>query len=167
MRTLTAGTAQKIKFSIKNFFSKCDQIRNFQQIWSHVLKKSLMESLNFCALRGVFRAMSNIYVKLFYKNNVHFKNLVKVSNYRQIVILMVTWCYYMNISWYFRSSPSEVFLMKGVLKIYSKFTGEHPYQSVISIKMQSNFIEITLQHGCSPVNFLHIFRRPFSKNTSG
>ena len=30
-----------------------------------------------------------------------------------------------------------------------------------------NFIEIALRHGCSPVNLLHIFRPPFSKNTSG
>ena len=30
-----------------------------------------------------------------------------------------------------------------------------------------NFIEITLQHGCSPVNLLHIFRTPFSKNDPG
>ena len=29
----------------------------------------------------------------------------------------------------------EVFLLKGVLKICSKFTGEHPCRSVISIKM--------------------------------
>ena len=27
-------------------------------------------------------------------------------------------------------------------------------------------IEIAHQHGCSPVNILHIFRTPFSKNTS-
>ena len=33
--------------------------------------------------------------------------------------------------------------------------------------LQSNFIEITLRHGCPPVNLLHIFRTPFSKNTSG
>ena len=32
-------TAQKIKFSINNFFSKCDQIRSFLQICSHFLKK--------------------------------------------------------------------------------------------------------------------------------
>ena len=36
-----------------------------------------------------------------------------------------------------------------------------------SENMQSNFIEITVRHGCSPVNLLHIFRTPFSKNTSG
>ena len=53
------------------------------------------------------------------------------------------------------------------LKICSKFTGEHPCRSVVSIKSQSNFIEITLQHGCSPVNLLHIFRTLFPKNTSG
>ena len=47
------------------------------------------------------------------------------------------------------SSHLEVLLWKGVLKICNKF------------------IEITLRHGCSPVNFLHIFRRPFLKNTSG
>ena len=32
---------------------------------------------------------------------------------------------------------------------------------------QSNFIEITLQHGFFPVNLLHIFRTPFPKDTSG
>ena len=29
---LSQYTAQKMKFSIKDFFSKCDQIRSFQQI---------------------------------------------------------------------------------------------------------------------------------------
>ena len=32
--------AQKMKFSIKDFFSKCDQIRRFLRIWSYLLKKS-------------------------------------------------------------------------------------------------------------------------------
>ena len=30
-------------------------------------------------------------------------------------------------------------------------------------KMLCNFIEVALQHGCSPVNLLHIFRIPFSR----
>ena len=67
----------------------------------------------------------------------------------------------------FRSSPSEVFLGKGALKICSKFTADHPCRSMISVKLQGNFIEITLWHGCSPFNLLHIFRTPFYKNTSG
>ena len=68
---------------------------------------------------------------------------------------------------YIRSSHSELFLGKGALKISNKFTGEHPCRSAISIKLQSNFIEIALRHGCSPENLLHIFRTPFLKNTSG
>ena len=34
-------------------------------------------------------------------------------------------------------------------------------------KVASNFIEIALRHGCSPVNLLHIFKAAFPKNTSG
>ena len=34
-------------------------------------------------------------------------------------------------------------------------------------KVASNFIEITLWQGCSPVNLLHIFRTPFYNNISG
>ena len=45
------NTAQKMKFSIKNFFSECDQIRSFLRIWSHLLKKSLMENFIFCAVK--------------------------------------------------------------------------------------------------------------------
>ena len=44
-------TAQKIKFSIKDFFSKCDQIRWKLRIWSHLLKKSLIENFIFCAVK--------------------------------------------------------------------------------------------------------------------
>ena len=43
-------TAQKMKFYIKDFFSKCDQIRSFLRICSHLLKKSLTESFILCAV---------------------------------------------------------------------------------------------------------------------
>ena len=45
-----------------------------------------------------------------------------------------------------RSHP-DMFLGNGVLKICSKFTGEHPCRSATSIRLQSNFIEIILRHG--------------------
>ena len=34
-------------------------------------------------------------------------------------------------------------------------------------KVTSDFIEIALRHGCSPVYLLHIYRAPFPKNISG
>ena len=50
-----------------------------------------------------------------------------------------------------RSSNTEVFLGKGILKICSKFTGEHACRSVISIKL----------------HLLVIFRTYFLKNIYG
>ena len=41
---------KKMKFSIKDFSSKCDQIRSFLWIWSHLLEKSLMKNFIFHAL---------------------------------------------------------------------------------------------------------------------
>ena len=52
-------------------------------------------------------------------------------------------------------------------EICSKFTGEHPCKSMVSVKLLCNIIEITLWYECSPVNLLHIFRTRFTKNTSG
>ena len=43
-----AYTVQKMKFSIKDFFSKCDQIRGKLRVWPHLLKK--MENLIFCVV---------------------------------------------------------------------------------------------------------------------
>ena len=39
--------AQKMKFSVKDFFSKCDKIRRKLRIWSHLMKKSLIRKLYF------------------------------------------------------------------------------------------------------------------------
>ena len=47
-------TAQKMKFCIKDFLSKCDQIPGFLQIWSHLLMKSLMENFIFCCCAVVY-----------------------------------------------------------------------------------------------------------------
>ena len=59
-------TAQKMKFSIKDFF-KCEQIRIFLRIWSHLLKKSLMENFIFCRCRFVIIIFfCNNYLQLLY-----------------------------------------------------------------------------------------------------
>ena len=36
-----------MKFSIKDIFNKCDQIHKKLRIWSHLLKKPLMEKFIF------------------------------------------------------------------------------------------------------------------------
>ena len=47
---------KKIKFFIKGFFSKCNQICRKMQIWSNLPRKSLMENFIFthCDLRSTF-----------------------------------------------------------------------------------------------------------------
>ena len=44
-------TPQKMKFAIKDFFSKCDQIRSFLRVWLHLLNTSFMENFIFCAVQ--------------------------------------------------------------------------------------------------------------------
>ena len=75
------------------------------------------------------------------------------------------WLYFIIIS-YSKTSHPEVLKGKCVWKICSKFPGERPCWSMISIKLLCNFIETTLRHECSPVNLYHIFRTPFLQNTS-
>ena len=49
---------------------------------------------------------------------------------RQIILFMKL--LFRNLyTWKYRCNPPEVFLWKSVLKTRSKFTGEHPYRSVI------------------------------------
>ena len=45
---------KKMKFSIKDFFSKWDQIRRKLRIWSHLLKKLLMETSFFVQCKNAF-----------------------------------------------------------------------------------------------------------------
>ena len=109
-------------------------------------------------------------------------HLIKTLSFTNILLVIINKVYirWLNIC---RSSPLEVFLGKGVLTIYSKFTREYPYRSVISkvwipkcdfrsVNVHTEVwnhtsakCEITLRHGCCPVNLLHIFRTPFLKNT--
>ena len=42
-------TAEKMKFSMKAFFSKCDQIRSLLRIWSHLMK-NVTQNFIFCTV---------------------------------------------------------------------------------------------------------------------
>ena len=58
-----------MKFSINDFFSICDQIQRKLWICSHLLKKSLMENLIFCAaLINIFWFIVEIAAKVILQN---------------------------------------------------------------------------------------------------
>ena len=85
---------------------------------NNLLTKLLTDSITFCPC-SVLHGRINLWVLL------------------MLVLLVVTlssWFAFLE-SLHFISSRLEVFLRKGVLKICSKFTGEHPCWFVISIKL--------------------------------
>ena len=59
-----------MKFSINDFFSKYDQIRRKLRIWSHLLKKSLME--NFFFVQSHFLPLQPLNVWNSFKNKLIF-----------------------------------------------------------------------------------------------
>ena len=69
-------TAQKMKFAIKDFFSKCDQICSFMRIWSHLLKKSLMDKFIVCAVQCFSSA--SCFVKQFLSSLYFFEKIFYV-----------------------------------------------------------------------------------------
>ena len=66
-----------MKFSIKNVLNKCDQIRCFLRIWSHLVKKSLMENFIFCAVSEEERQneLSDRLCKIYIFQNAFFMHL--------------------------------------------------------------------------------------------
>ena len=65
-----------MKFSIKDFFSKIDQIRWKMRIWSHLLKKSLMQNFVFCAVKN----QSTLVAFDSFRLNVNYKCLRLVNS---------------------------------------------------------------------------------------
>ena len=90
-------TAQKIKFSIRDFFSKCDQICRKLRIWSHLLKKYLMENFILCVLVvfNTLTTLSKIGEKLVSQSSV--KSVSILHSLILIHQLMVTESFYLVI----------------------------------------------------------------------
>ena len=65
---------KKVEFSIKDFSSKCDQIRSFLRIWSHLLEKSLMENLGFCVVLELYYCQGGDFYKDKYNQIKQLKN---------------------------------------------------------------------------------------------
>ena len=64
------------------------------------------------------------------------------------------------------NQPSRGVLRKRCSENIQQIYRRTPIRSLISMKMQNYFIEITLRHWCSSVNFLYNFRISFPENTT-
>ena len=86
-------TAQRIKFCVKDLFNKCEQIRSFMRINSHLLKKSLTENIIFWALVQANRQETTVKMKKTYSLKNHVTSLFtffkKVSS---ICDFFTAWC---------------------------------------------------------------------------
>ena len=91
---------KKMKFSIKDFFIKCDQIRSFLRIWSHLLKTCFIENFTFCAVAyseaysvAYTEAYSAQYqtslIELFLRKYVTAKGFTEKSISRQIFLCKI------------------------------------------------------------------------------
>ena len=70
-----------------------------------------------------------------------------------------------------RSSRSEMFCKKGVLRNFLKFTGKHMCQNLFFNRVTGprpvTLVKKRLWHRCFPVNFAKFLRTRFLLNTSG
>ena len=120
-----------MNFSIKNFFSKCDQIRSFLRIWSHLLKKPLMENFIFCAVTP--------WLTIDFHERITGWHLHYIDNWHYIFAKINV----MNIN--HRSSCPEVFL---------KISQNSQKSNCVADKKR-------FRHRCFPVNFANFLRAPF------
>ena len=71
----------------------------------------------------------------------------------------------------YRSSHQRCSIKKGVLRNFSKFTGQYLCQSLFFNKVAglrpATLLKKSLWHRCFPLNFVKFLRTPFLQNTSG
>ena len=69
--------AQKMNFSVKNLFSKCEHIRIKLRIYSHLLSKSLTKNFIFCVVNivGFTTESCKFFFKLDRKSLVYFTSV--------------------------------------------------------------------------------------------
>ena len=71
-----------MKFSVKDFFSKCEQILRKLRICSHLLKKTLMENFIFCAVYVLKKHGENVdnpSVKIYVKKKKELYSKLKLE----------------------------------------------------------------------------------------
>ena len=130
MNLSTSVTAQKMKFSIKDFFSKNDQIRRFQRIESHLLKISLMENFIFCAVWAnarLFLTYSITSMGCIINANILQDHYFNMANNRVVWLLLQ---YFL-----FTDIYTNFFVVVSLTR-----SKKHPCRSSISIKLLWNLL---------------------------
>ena len=133
-----------MKFSIKDFFSKCEQIRSFLWIWSHLLKKSFKQNLIFCAVTLLWhhkfrkKILCKTKREKFLQEFLIFylwQTIEPPDDHKVLFIFAVksiSWI----ICWIFsecESSSSKLYQEIVVLKTLTNFTGRHLWWRVFLI----------------------------------
>ena len=111
-----------MKFSIKDFLSKCAQIRRFLWIWSHLLKKSLMEKFIFCTVRRKEYAR--------FKDNIWEADLVEMES--------------------LSSNNKNVKYLLCVIDVFIKYAWVKPLKDKQGKTVLNSFLEIVNESNCKP-----------------
>ena len=81
---------KKLSFPLRIFFSKCDQIRRKLWIWSHMLKKSLME--NFIFLCSVCQTVAFIKSEIIFSFQLNEPLIADVAEIIKLAIACIYAC---------------------------------------------------------------------------
>ena len=83
-----------MKVFIGSFFSKCDQIRRKLRVWSHLLKKSLMENFIFCSVIIQFKSIFYFLPKV---SSILQKLLENSAKHLNKVDLSLSWFHWLEL----------------------------------------------------------------------
>ena len=70
-----------MKFSVKDLFGKCNQICRKLQVWSHLLKKSLMENF-LCSVYFELPLIPKVGFKKFPLNPLYLPHIIDIKVWR-------------------------------------------------------------------------------------
>ena len=114
-----------MKFSIKCFFSKCDQIRSFLRIWSHLLKNFLMENVIFVQWHRDFSTLIMFSFTVYLVFSLVFKYLLlshfRIRRYANEQPLFPTLLLTISLNMIYQF-PNSCFIKKYFFHYFKKFS---------------------------------------------
>ena len=97
-----------MEFSIKGFLSKCDRIRSFLRIWSHLLKKPIMENFIFYAVTNILNVLCTFSLQSVSRRSVFFQIISSLKILFFVHCVSMVLAYYLNKVGYRTSMISQV-----------------------------------------------------------